>query len=402
MCTSQAEGGRRCAAHTRVEVGRHPIGTYKYQEALNAHAKTAKGFHEVHARLVESTDPDEIRCAVTALDGSERVWEGYSIPTSMEKASGHQRRLAENVDALSIAYTTRKGLGGDVAVIERLHAAAVRDLDNSYPALRPIRADYDEAMRIDPTGASAEAERAEKEMRFARRDVGLDVLSMRDIQDGLDSPEEMLSGEWEIEYEDLVDDRIMRSSLMEVADQEASGRPTQVLNAKTNTYGPPLASIPSDYTFRDTYRQFTTTSSLSELRLTHSALMRDLDGVSNPTAGVAADKAHLAETCMAALRRYEYVSRGVIDPTDWRGNGTPDSEEVREAARMYDEAVRQLDRAYGGEVAQAREAYDTALTAAPQHQSAVDRAHRALVNARAHEGRYQVLDWDRIGKGYSF
>ena len=406
MCTSQAEGGRRCAAHTRVEVGRHPIGTYKYQEALTAHAKTAKGFHEVHALLMESTDPDEIRCAVAALRASERVWEGFSIPASLEKATGHQRRLADNVDALTTAYTARKALRGDVATIERLHAAAVRDLDNSYPALRPIRADYDRAMQSDPTGETPEAERAEKEMRFARRDVGLDVLSMRDIKDDYRYAEEMLGGEWEYEYEDRVDDRVMRSSLMGVSDQEAAGEQIQVLNAKTRLIGPPLTSIPPDYTVQDTYQQFTRTSSLNELRLTHAALMQhgvlDLAEVGNPTDGVTADKAHLAENCQAALRRYEYVSRGLNDPVDWDEDRFPDRDETLESARVYDEAVRQLDRAYGGEVAKARAAFDSALIAEPRHHGAVDRAHHALVNARAHEGGYQVLDWDAIWKGYSF
>lgn len=91
MCTSQAEGGIRCAAHTRPRYQSAAFGTPEWDEAAAAYASTPTGRMELASSLAAAEAAEDIRSAVAfehALREGQRLRErAEEVRTALDAAA---------------------------------------------------------------------------------------------------------------------------------------------------------------------------------------------------------------------------------------------------------------------------------------------------------------------------
>lgn len=174
MCQSQAQGGRRCAAHTRAAVAKHPVGTYPYINALAEHAQTPTGAREVHQMWMQSTDLETVRSAYSALVRSGLLKDFPFVDQA--NLSGPQYKMAEAIAAAAMRDEDIRcddSTNAEREASAKLLREATRALDDTIPAVKGYRDALDRAPRDI---SEEEYERLQDDLVFARLQHGVVII----------------------------------------------------------------------------------------------------------------------------------------------------------------------------------------------------------------------------------
>lgn len=144
MCKSKADGGQRCAAHTRPRFEAATFGTAEWDEAAAEYASTASGEMDIAEQAVAATMGDDVERSVALFSALERGRDLRALNTdtaaevrTQELIVAHEHRM-RLCDDLSAQIAQRHDI--DSIPIERWHERKMCVFDLETTAKDPLDA----------------------------------------------------------------------------------------------------------------------------------------------------------------------------------------------------------------------------------------------------------------------